>query len=553
MTKAPVTDQSRKRVLAVIPARGGSKGIPRKNVCPIAGKPLLAWVIAAAHDSGVVDQVVVSTDDDEIARLAVRFGARPLARSPGLAGDAVTLDPVIHDAVQQLEAQGEHYDLVLTMQPTSPLLRPQTVARIVSRFTDEVDTILTVIDDTHLCWKQTNAGPAPDYAARVNRQQLPRRYRETGGVLATRRSLVTPTARIGKRVEIEVLDTFEGIDIDDRNDWLMAEAALGRKRIAFIVIGSRFVGMGHVSRVRTLLSGLNAHVVKVFCEPQHTLAIEHFRGAFYDVEVVEKADRLRALREFGADIVVHDELDTDPIEVQTERDAGMKVVVFEDNGPGQDLADLAFNELYPGQHTSPAKNRWYGPDVYCLRDEFRYARRREFREQVERVLITFGGTDPSELTFKVLRALAGVVNVPVTVVAGKGLVDYARLESEAEALVARGHQVEVLRDVTMMSEVMGKADLAFSSAGRTLYELAHMGIPAIVMAQNGIEMHHTFAAIENGFLFLGRGSEVTLEAIAQAFSSLVSSRELRMALRTRMLNHNLEQGRDFVVSKLLER
>jgi CMP-N-acetylneuraminic acid synthetase/spore coat polysaccharide biosynthesis predicted glycosyltransferase SpsG len=548
-----VNSDARKRVLAVIPARGGSKGIPRKNVCPIAGKPLLAWVIATAKNSGVIDDVVVSTDDDEIARLAERFGALALARSPGLAGDAVTLDPVIHDAVMQLEARGRGYDLVLTMQPTSPLLRAQTVARIVSRFTGDVDTVLTVIDDTHLCWKQTTTGPTPDYAARVNRQQLPRRFRETGGVLATRRELVTDTSRIGKRVEIEVLDTFEGIDIDDRNDWLMAEAALGRKRVAFIVIGSRLVGMGHVSRVRTLLTGLNAHLVRVFCEPHHTLAIDHFRDAFYDVEVVDKSDRLRALKEFGADIVVHDELDTDPDELGSERAAGMRVVVFEDNGPGQNVADLAFNELFAGEHTDPSKNRWYGPDVYCLRDEFRYARRRDFRDRVERVLVTFGGTDPAGLTFKVLHALAGIVEVPVTVVAGKGLQDFERLEREAAELVARGHRVEVLRDVTMMSEVMARVDLAFSSAGRTLYELAHMGIPAIVMAQNEIEMHHTFAAIENGFLFLGRGSEVSTEAIAQAFQSLVNSRELRMALRTRMLKHNLEQGRDFVVNKLLER
>jgi spore coat polysaccharide biosynthesis predicted glycosyltransferase SpsG len=372
-------------------------------------------------------------------------------------------------------------------------------------------------------------------------------------VLATRRELVTAKSRIGQRVEIEVLDTFEGIDIDDRNDWLMAEAALGRKRLAFIVIGSRLVGMGHVSRVRTLLSGLNAHVVKVFCEPQHTLAIDHFQGAYYDVHVVDKAHRLQALQDFGADIVVHDELDTDASEVEAERAAGMKVVVFEDNGPGEAVAHLAFNELFPGEHTAPTENRWYGPDVYCLRDEFRYAERRDFRDRVEHVLITFGGTDPAGLTFKVLQALAGIVNVPVTVVAGKGLEDYDRLEREAAALLARGHQVQVLRDVTLMSEVMCQADLAFSSAGRTLYELAHMGIPAIVMAQNAIEMHHTFASIENGFLFLGRGSEVTTEAIAQAFQSLVNSRELRMALRTRMLSHNLEKGRDFVVNKLLER
>jgi spore coat polysaccharide biosynthesis predicted glycosyltransferase SpsG len=408
------------------------------------------------------------------------------------------------------------------------------------------------MDDTHLCWQQGDTGPVPAYAARVNRQQLPRRFRETGGVLATRRSLVTPKSRIGRRVAIEVLDSFEGIDIDDRNDWLMAEAVLKRKRIAFVTIGNRKVGLGHVSRVMTLLSGLNAHTVKIFCAPEHVLAIERFQSSYHDVEVVAKHGLLDALKQFGANLVVHDELDTDPEQIRMELAQGMKVVVFEDNGPGQALATLAFNELFSAEHTNAAQKRWYGPDVYCLRDEFRHAERRPFQATVGRVLITFGGTDPSGLTFKVMEALGAVLDVPLTVVAGKGLQDVERLESTAAALRESGADVEVLRDVALMSEVMSRVDFAFSSAGRTLYELAHMGVPAIVMAQNDVEMLHTFASVENGFLFLGRGSEVGAEAIKEAYASLSKSKELRKALRDRMLSHDLDKGRDFVLGKLLE-
>jgi spore coat polysaccharide biosynthesis predicted glycosyltransferase SpsG/CMP-N-acetylneuraminic acid synthetase len=513
---------------------------------------LLAWAIEAAISSGVVDDVVVSTDDEEIARLAKHYGAQALKRSAGLAEDAVTLDPVIADAVDQLEGQGKSYELVLTIQPTSPLLRPETVARIVGRFSEEVDTVLTVVDDTHLCWRQGSAGPEPAYEARVNRQQLPRRFRETGGVLATRRALVTPKSRIGKRVQIEVLDSVEGIDIDDRNDWLMAEAALRRKRIAFIVIGSRTVGLGHVSRVMTLLSGLNAHAVKIFCDPAHGLAIERFKAAYYDVVSVPKGEQLAAIKAFGADIVVHDELDTDPEQIRAELAQGLQVVVFEDNGPGQKLANLAFNELFPAELTNVAERRWFGPDVYCLRDEFRHAEKRPFQDEVQRVLVTFGGTDPAGLTFKVLDALAGVLAVPLTIVAGKGLADVDALESAVAKLQMGGADVELLKDVSLMSAVMARADLAFSSAGRTLYELAHMGVPAIVMAQNEIEMQHTFASLENGFLFLGRGSEVTPASIVEAFASLTRSKELRKALHQRMLSHDLQGGRDFVLKNILE-
>ena len=86
-------------VLAVIPARGGSKGIPRKNMRPLAGRPLLGWVIQACQQSKSVDRVVVSTDSEEIAVVARRLGAEVILRDPKLAEDVVTLDPVIHDAV----------------------------------------------------------------------------------------------------------------------------------------------------------------------------------------------------------------------------------------------------------------------------------------------------------------------------------------------------------------------------------------------------------------------------------------------------------------------
>ncbi|MGH8630308.1 MAG: cytidylyltransferase domain-containing protein, partial [Burkholderiales bacterium] len=110
-------------VLAVIPARGGSKGIPRKNLRPLAGKPLIWYAIQACLAVRPRMRVVVSTDDEEIALFAERFGAEVLQRSPALAGDEVTLDPVIVHVVQQSEERWrERYEVIVTVQPTSPLL-----------------------------------------------------------------------------------------------------------------------------------------------------------------------------------------------------------------------------------------------------------------------------------------------------------------------------------------------------------------------------------------------------------------------------------------------
>jgi CMP-N-acetylneuraminic acid synthetase/spore coat polysaccharide biosynthesis predicted glycosyltransferase SpsG len=540
------------RALVVIPARGGSKGIPRKNLSPIGGKPLIAWAIEAAL-SARVSRVLVSTDDASIAHVARLYGAEVLMRDTALARDEITLDPVVHDAVLREEAAGREYDLILTIQPTSPLLRTATVREIIARFRDpELDTILTVVNDTHLAWEQRGGRPVPAYEKRVNRQQLPQRFRETGGVLATRRRFVTAGGRIGPRVSLHALDGFEGLDIDSADDWLVAEAALRQRRIAIITIGNELQGLGHVTRTLTLLECFNGHYTRVFCPPGQELALTRLRQAFYDVREVAPGELLKELVDFGTNIVIHDQLETDPTALVAERAAGMKVVVFEDLGPGAAVADLVINALYPAEETQPERNRYFGPSVYCLRDEFRRAARNPFRDEVRRALVTFGGTDPAGLTFQVLDVLAAHGELPLTVVAGRGLSRYAELERRVAELRAAGRDIELHRDVPLMSELMAGADVAFTSAGRTLYELAHMGVPSIVLAQNDTEMKHHFASIENGFLFLGLGREATPAAIASAFDALTTSRDLRRALHRRMLAIDLTGGRDFVVQRILE-
>lgn len=117
------------RVLALIPARGGSKRLPRKNVLPFAGKPLIAWTVEAALRSGAVDRVVVSSDDPEIIAAAVAAGAEaPFVRPDALASDSAgSADVVVH----ALEALPEPYDYVVMLQPTSPLRDARDIAEAV--------------------------------------------------------------------------------------------------------------------------------------------------------------------------------------------------------------------------------------------------------------------------------------------------------------------------------------------------------------------------------------------------------------------------------------
>ncbi len=543
------------RTVVIVPARGGSKGIPNKNLRPLRGKPLIGWVLEAARRVPGVDVVAVSTDSAAIAATAQRFGARTLMRRAELAQDQVTLDPVIADAVEQLEAQGERFDLVLTVQPTSPMLSSDTIAGVIARFAREPElcTVLTAVDDTHLSWTRDEGGRfLPAYEKRLNRQQLPKRFKETGGVMATRRQFVRPESRFGSQVQLWLVPAVEGCDIDSPDDWLFAEAALGRRRIAFLPIGNRRQGLGHITRVMSLIECLTGHVVQVFCDPAEDLAIARLKDRFFSCQEVPRAERLEALRAFAPDVIVHDELDTRPEDLDAERTLGAKIVCFEDLAAGMEKADLVFNELYPQSDADVGRGRFFGPSACVLRDEFFHAPRRPFSEPVENVLVTFGGTDPSRLVFRVLDAIGQECPANLIVVAGRG-VDYLKeLSTRCEQLGAAGRSVELHHDVQLMSELMGRADIAFSSAGRTLYELAHMRVPTVVLAQNTLELKHTFGGPEHGFLPLGLGASASLESIRATFGTLYHAPETRKALWARMNDLDLTSSRARVVRAIVE-
>ena len=142
------------RILAVIPARGGSKGIPRKNIRLMNGKPLITYAIGNAKASKYVTDVFVSTDSREIADVAISCGAKIIERNVRLSTDLVTLDPVIYHAKQQAEKQCQcSFDFIITMQPTSPLLKSSTLDRAIEYTIQHgYDTVISVINKPHLSW-----------------------------------------------------------------------------------------------------------------------------------------------------------------------------------------------------------------------------------------------------------------------------------------------------------------------------------------------------------------------------------------------------------------
>ncbi|MBM6404314.1 acylneuraminate cytidylyltransferase family protein [Phycicoccus sp. CSK15P-2] len=222
------------RILCVVPARGGSKGVPRKNLRPVAGRPLIAWTVEQALAARPAMDVVVSTDDDDIAAAARQAGALvPFLRPAELARDDTPTEPVVRHAVEAARAADAAPDAVMLLQATSPVRLPGTVSRAIAQLdATGADSLVGVVPQAPFLWADDGSGPtaAYDVTARPRRQDLtPQtlRYRETGSLYLTRTWVYDELDnRIGGRVGLFVMDEVEGVDVDTEHDLAVAEQQL---------------------------------------------------------------------------------------------------------------------------------------------------------------------------------------------------------------------------------------------------------------------------------------------------------------------------------------
>lgn len=545
------------KILAIIPARGGSKGIPRKNIRLLAGKPLIVYSIEAALKSKYIDKVVVSTEDEEIAEIAKLYGAEVVKRPKELARDEVPLDPVIFHAVRIIEdKEGMIYDIVLTIQPTSPLLTTRTIDKAIETMLNgDYDTLISVKDETHLYWTKKGEKFVPLYTERKNRQYLAPIYKETGAILISKRRVINKNSRIGERVYLFEVPEEESIDIDTYQDWWIAENLLKRRTIVIRVDADRTLGMGHVYRMITLANRLSLiHKIIFLMDAKKSLGIEKVREYNYPIVTFNDENELfEKLEEINPHIVINDILDTTKEYILKLKERGYFVVNFEDLGEGSEIADVVINALYENSH--PPKNHYYGYKYVCLRDEFVIFPTKKITEKVKNILITFGGTDPNNLTMRTLRAIKqlGLKDISVNVVLGLGYKWEKELNDYVNSLKKEGFRVSAKRNVKMMAKEIYNADIVVTSNGRTIYEVASIGTPCISIAQNEREARHLFVHNSRGIRYLGMAHTVSEDDIASAIKELIENYELRKKMSERLLNFDLKKGTDRVIRVIFDR
>lgn len=236
MTDNTAKNFSEQQILAIIPARGGSKGIPRKNLKPLAGKPLIAHAIAAALQADLVNRVVVSTDDDEIAAVSVDYGAEVVRRPDAISGDSAGSELALIHALKHLR-QKENYKpwLIVFIQCTSPLTRPEDIDAVIQVLKEEnADSALSVTDFHYFLWETDKSGNAiginHDKQVRLLRQDRNNQFLETGAVYVMKvETFLEKKHRFFGRTAMSIMPRARCFEIDEPIDLKIAEILLTTK------------------------------------------------------------------------------------------------------------------------------------------------------------------------------------------------------------------------------------------------------------------------------------------------------------------------------------
>lgn len=515
-------------VIAIIPARGGSKGITLKNLRNLAFRPLIDYTIQAALEAKTIDKVIVSTDSERIAEAARKAGAEiPFLRPSKLADDKTPLAAVMKHFLDWCRDEGWDIEALVILEPTSPLRTSTNIDEAVQMFRErKVDTVVSVEQDTSLWWQlDEEYTPVPLQAERLNRQFLKPMFKENGAIFVTKPEVVTETTTIGTNVALYEMSRNESVDINTWQDFQQASISLRSVKILFHFKATAELGFGHFYRVLALANRLYHNDVILLCSEFDEGLENRIATVGFNYHLSE--DPLEIIKQEQPTILVNDILDTSKDMMKKLTDLVPLVINFEDLGEGNQYADLVFNALY--EDISSNSSHFGGGRYAIMREEFLFLPPYEVKKKLETVTATFGGSDPNNIAFHCMKTLpTKYQNINFRIIIGPG---YSHDKKPLQNLAKSLENAVLIDTSTDMATHFSESDLVITSCGRTVFEAAACGVPCVVICQNEREMKHRHITSRDGVVSLGlfKGSE-TIEGLLDVFEDLEKNHSKRVSM-----------------------
>jgi len=527
------------KIVGYVQALNSGSVFPDDLVRKIDGKSLTQRVIENAKKFDISSQDIhVHTNSEEVALNAERAGAIAIYESDQFSEQKEAVSRAFEYCKNIVSTE----DVLLKLSPYSPLLEVQTLKDALAKLLDTgADVIIGTID-------------RPVSEVIENHTTIDLEFQLASSVTSKAKSdafsMIRGCCFGSNNSDCLRLDTIsiknEFTDIRNSQDWWVCEKHLQRKRVIFRVIGNDQVGMGHIYRSLTLAHELIDHEIIFVADLESKQAVKDLVNRDYRIEVFDRYRIVDNIVNLKPDLVINDILNTSRGDVLKLQSVGTRVINFEDLGDGAPLANTTINELYDFP-TVPGENIRWGSNYYFVRDEFVDAQPCEYSNIPKGLLLVFGGTDPNDLTRAMLLTINHIClerSIPIHVVTGPGYRSFNRLVTLVETMDG----VSLTHVTGVISKIMEKVSIAITSNGRTVYEMAHMNIPAIVIPQHDRERTHTFATLENGFVALETYKKGhTEDIVAAELIKILDNHKYRKSLFDRTVRHRFSENKFKVV------
>jgi spore coat polysaccharide biosynthesis predicted glycosyltransferase SpsG len=527
------------RILFVVPARGGDREVPYLNIKKLGGLPLIAHTLVEAGKSRHPHTLVVSTDDDQVAQVAEEYGAQvPFRRPSELASDSAELKDIVRHAVAFVEEREKtRFDVVVTLQATSPFRTGRQIDEAIDLLeSHKLDSVISLKELRSLTWRKASGKLEPVFERAGRREELEPLYQEDGAIRVLRREVLDSDERLGKRIGHVLMDKMSALTVHDIYDFWLAERLTHLPRVLFRTDGSAQMGMGHVYRslaaARAFSEISPTADICFLMRADRPEGVQHVTREGFPVRVLPENDEsaLPAIRDYSPNIIVNDLPFLEDSYLKSLATLGASTIHFVDTLADIEkpremaatiIAALAEDEVELEDYHA-------GPAFAILREAFQ-KRSTDVAERGRRVVLTFGGSDPQKLTLKALSSLGplaeSVSGLEVTAILGPAFSHRAELDGLLKRLPYRPR---ILSRVEHMADILVEADLVLCSGGMTVFEIAALGRPGLVLCQNAKEEARMQRFARGGsVLNLGLGTETGEHVIREKTAALLSDRGLR--------------------------
>ena len=271
------------------------------------------------------------------------------------------------------------------------------------------------------------------------------------------------------------------------------------------------------------------------------LAFQKIKENNFNVTIQDKESLSKCVFDLKPQLVINDILDTKAEYIKKLKKNKLKVMNFEDLGEGSRYADVVVNAMYDSNKTD-RKNMYFGSDYFCLKTEFYFTNPNKFSSVVSNIVISFGGVDPNNLTLLCLQSIYDFCisnDIEICVVTGMGY--------KLHQTLSGFEKIKIIKNTSHISTYFNKADIIFTSGGRTTFEAAILGKPTIVLCQNEREMTHYFLNKNKGIINLGLGNKISKNSILNNFKNLIDDSDKRKKMHNFQLSHNLAYSKKNVI------